>query len=81
MPIIVIFPQKHDLVNSEKNKNLYSIYFKGLNKDLKVLDLTNYLLKIDYKNLYLEDKYGGHLNNSGNRFVSKVILKFVNESI
>ena len=71
-PILVIIPQKYDLISD--NKIFYQEFFKKIKK-IKVIDLTNYLL--GKKNIYIEDKYGGHLNSYGNYLVAK----YLNEKI
>jgi len=49
-----------------------------LSAKYKILDLTNdFLAKNDYQKLYINDKYGGHLNKKGNLFVSKIIMKYL----
>ena len=29
--------------------------------------------------MYIDDKYGGHLNKNGNKFVSKIVKEFLNK--
>lgn len=74
----VIFPQLHDL---EKNSNVnYQNLFKSFsirNKNLKILDLTSKFIKKNYNNFFNNDKYGGHLNAKGNKFVAKEIKKII----
>jgi hypothetical protein len=69
-PILVIIPQKYDLISD--NKIFYQEFFKKIKK-IKVIDLTNYLL--GKNNIYIEDKYGGHLNSYGNYLVAKYLNK------
>lgn len=69
-PILVIIPQKYDLVS--RNRIFYQEFYKKIKK-IQIIDLTNYLL--NKKNIYIEDKYGGHLNAKGNYFVAKYLNK------
>ncbi len=73
IPIIIVFPQLMDLkLNSRVN---YQRFFLKLNNKIKVIDLTNVLLKKDTKKIYTNDKYGGHLSKYGNKVVSQFIFK------
>ena len=72
--ILIITPQLIDLkFNSIKN----SInFYKSLSENIICFDLTKDLLKIkNYKKFYLQDIYGGHLNEKGNKVVSDLIFK------
>ena len=75
-PILVIIPQKYDLISD--NKIFYQKFFKKIKK-IKVIDLTNYLL--GKKNIYIEDKYGGHLNSYGNYLVAKYLNKKIFDNL
>ena len=67
----VIFPQLFDLeISSRKN---YQKFFDNIKNKYNIIDLTNYFLKKNYHKLYINDKYGGHLNKTGNIFVSNII--------
>ena len=79
LPLIIIFPQKYDLENFTKGINNYIKYFKSFDNTVPILDLTTKISSLNYSKLYFEDKYGGHLNNLGNRIVSKIILNFIND--
>jgi hypothetical protein len=70
-PILIIIPQKYDLIS--KNKIFYLQFFKKLEKEIKVINLTDCLL--GKNNIYIEDKHGGHLNSYGNYLVAKYINK------
>ena len=70
--LLIISPQLLDL----KGKYLkYSQnFFSNLPKEILCLDLSKIILKKNYNKLYLEDKYGGHFNKNGNKFIAKIIL-------
>lgn len=77
--IFVIFPQLFDL--KKKSKKNYQNFFRGINNqnsNLKILDLTSNFMKKNYKDLFVNDKYGGHLNPKGNKFVADEIKKMIN---
>jgi hypothetical protein len=74
----IVFPQLYDL--KKKSRTNYQNLFKDLkkkNNKLKILDLTSKFLNKKYKNFYVNDKYGGHLNTRGNKFVAKEIKRMI----
>ena len=72
----IIFPQLFDLkLSSRKN---YQKFYHNLDKKINVLDLTTHFINIkNYEKLYINDKYGGHLNKQGNEFAAKIINKYL----
>lgn len=77
--ILIISPQLLDL---KSNYIKYpQAFFSKLPKEIICLDLSKYMnKKKNFQKFYLEDKYGGHLNKIGNRYISKVILRFLRKS-
>ena len=68
----VIFPQLFDL--KLKSRKYYQKFFKELKIDCNIIDLTNnFLAHKNYKKLFINDKYGGHLNYKGNLLVANVL--------
>ena len=77
--ILIISPQLLDL-KSDYIKYPQT-FFSKLPKEIICLDLSKYMnKKKNFQKFYLEDKYGGHLNKIGNKYISKVILKFLRKS-
>lgn len=77
--ILIISPQLLDL-KSDYIKYPQA-FFSKLPKEIICLDLSKYMnKKKNFQKFYLEDKYGGHLNKIGNKYISKVILKFLRKS-
>lgn len=72
--LFVVFPQLFDLrLNSRKN---YQIFFNDLSNRLNIVDLTkNFSNKKDYTDYFINDKYGGHLNSKGNKYVANIIKR------
>ena len=71
---LIIFPQIQDLESPKKQRYLYQSFFKSINKHIQVIDLTDSFLNYgDYKSLYVNDSYGGHLSPKGNKFVANII--------
>lgn len=77
--ILIISPQLLDL---KSNYIKYpQAFFSKLPKEIICLDLSKYMnKKKNFQKFYLEDKYGGHLNKIGNKYISKVILRFLRKS-
>ena len=71
---ILIVPQYFDLKLSNSRKK-YTKFYKQIN-NVNVIDLTEDILKFnDWQKYYFIDKYGGHLNKSGNKKLSEIIHK------
>lgn len=72
---IVIFPQIFDL--KFRTKKYYIDFYKKIAKknNLKIIDLAQHFNKIDFEKYYLNDEYGGHLNQKGNKLAAKIIYK------
>ena len=81
--ILLVLPQLSDLDFIKKNnKNNYEDFFKNISKNIHLLDLTNDFLDINnYENLYVNDKYGGHLNSKGNKLVSELLNEFIKKNV
>ncbi|MBD1151151.1 hypothetical protein IDH06_01955 [Pelagibacterales bacterium SAG-MED25] len=77
VPIIIIFPQRRDIELYRKKKNYYCSFFNSI-KDIKIIDLTNFLSKKNIKKIYLDEEHGGHLTAYGNRVVTKKIQEELN---
>ena len=71
---IIIFPQMQDLEATEKDRNKYQNFFENLKLKMNVIDLTDYFISNgNYKSLYTDDIYGGHLSAEGNKFVANIL--------
>ncbi len=73
--LFVIFPQLDDL--KKKSRRNYQNLYKKYDESLNILDLTDIFLKKDFEKYYLNDKYGGHLNSMGNKFVAQEIKRII----
>ncbi len=72
IPVIVIFPQKRDIELFRQSKNYYCSFFSSI-KDIKIIDLTEFLSKKNINKIYLDEEHGGHLTAYGNRIVTNKI--------
>ena len=74
---IIIVPQYFDLKLSGSNKKYIKFYEKLKNPN--VIDLSKEILKLNrWEKYYFIDKYGGHLNRSGNKVLSNILYKKFN---
>ncbi|MCA9408040.1 MAG: hypothetical protein KC733_05085 [Candidatus Omnitrophica bacterium] len=78
-PIILVMPQLIDLKMGLMNKMSYQGFFQSLNNKVPVIDLTDFILKYDFEQLYAEDLYGGHFSKEGNTLVAEYISEKINE--
>ena len=79
--VLLIVPQKYDLEFKKVKKNNYEFFFSKLSKKINILDLTDdFFSKKNFKDLYLDDKYAGHLSRYGNKFVSAQLFKYLKRS-
>ena len=77
--ILIVSPQLLDLKSDYINYP--QAFFSNLPKEIICLDLSKYInRKKNFQKFYLKDKYGGHFNKIGNKYISKVILKFLRKS-
>lgn len=68
----VIFPQLFDL--KLKSRKHYQNFFEEIKINYNIIDLTNnFLSHKNYKKLFINDKYGGHLNYKGNLLVANIL--------
>lgn len=74
-PILLVMPQLMDLKFFENKAIPYDEFYASLEQELDVLDLTKSLLAEDYSDFYINDQYGGHFSEKGNRFVAEKLLK------
>ena len=57
----------------------YQTFLHKHKNKLNIIDLTNEFLDIkSYKKYFISDKYGGHLNNKGNKFVATILNNILN---
>ena len=79
--LFVVMPQYFDLVKKDKTSSSYQAYFKNLSKKFEILELTNDLLKFNLNKIFIDDKFGGHYSEYGNKVVSEILYKKIKEMI
>ncbi len=72
-PIIMVMPQLIDLVMNDSGNSSYRKFFKNLNCGLDIIDLSEFVLKHDIRELYTEDLYGGHFSKRGNELIAEYL--------
>ncbi len=82
-PILILLPQKDDILFIKKNYNFYKDFLKDIEKSsgLYHIDVTNDLLnEPDLDCLYSDDnEYGGHYSKEGNKKIAEIINKKIME--
>ena len=74
-PLIMVMPQLIDLKMCRAGRMPYHDFFHRLNRELRVIDLSDFLLKSDRKELYSEDYYGGHFSKKGNKIIGDYLFR------
>lgn len=84
IPLVVVMPQLLDLKLNKNKTAPYQRYFSEMARQLPVIDLTEKFNNTGFEKLYINDQYGGHLSDEGNRLVAEQIsawLKLKRESV
>ncbi|MDC0239196.1 hypothetical protein OAK82_02330 [Candidatus Thioglobus sp.] len=78
-PIILLMPQLIDIqIMNESNSSPYRDFYRRLNEKIPVLDMTEHINYLSMDEIYIEDGYGGHFSEIGNKMVASQIAKFLN---
>jgi hypothetical protein len=73
--VLVISPQLLDF--TEGNYIDVSKFYSEIGKKVPCLNLHEKFKNIKFQRYYFKDIYGGHLNEKGNKFISKIIFNFL----
>ncbi len=77
VPYLIIFPQKIDIIEDKTNKKYIDFFKNYMSKEIKTLDLTGFFRNKKLELFFTNKYYGGHLNPKGNKYVAKIIAKFL----
>lgn len=70
-PVILVMPQLHDLKSTPMN---HAAFFANLKSCSLVVDMSELFKTEETEKLYVDDFYGGHLSNYGNKLVSETLF-------
>ena len=71
-----------DVFNAKKQKLSYESFFEKLKSEYFLLDLTKHFIrKKNINEMYVNDKYAGHLSKKGNNFTASKIAKFLKKEV
>ena len=73
--ILLISPQLLDF--TEGNYKSVLKFYEKIGKEVLCIDLYKEIKNKKLEKYYLKDLYGGHFNQFGNKFVSKVLFKYI----
>ena len=52
-----------------------------MSEKVDIIDTTEKFMNLsNFKKMYINDKYGGHLNKRGNKFIAKIIMEYLNKN-
>ena len=81
--LFFLVPSYYDHKYCKKYKKKYYKSLKYIiennNKTDRFYDLTNELIKFNSDIIYADKAYGGHLNSKGQKVLSNIIFKIINE--
>lgn len=69
--VVCVIPQLLDLARPRRARRTYGTYFARLGAIMEVVDLTEDLQRHRLPDLYIHDRYGGHLSVLGNEIVAR----------
>jgi len=73
--IVCVIPQLLDLATPRRADRTYRRYFERLGAVMEVVDATEALRRHPASDLYVHDRYGGHLSVLGNEVVAKALAR------
>ena len=77
--LFLVIPQLYDLELSSRSN--YENFFKYMSEKVDIIDTTEKFRNLsNFKKMYINDKYGGHLNKRGNKFIAKIIMEYLNKN-
>ena len=68
--VVGVIPQMLDLAAPRRADRTYGAFYRGLAARMEIIDLTGTLREHPVAELYVHDRYGGHLSVLGNRTVA-----------
>ncbi len=75
-PLILVMPQLLDLELTTGKKAPYQEFYKEFKNEIDVIDMTPIFKEMRFRELYIDDQYGGHLSKKGNKIVAEEIKKW-----
>ncbi len=80
IPLILVMPQLLDLELTEGQRTPYQPFYEKLDGDPDVIDMTGIFKQKEFRSLYIDDQYGGHLSVEGNRLVAEEIKTWLKKN-
>ena len=71
-------PQLIDLKLNNNQDGSYGVFFKKMEKNIKVINITSELNSQNADEYYIEDLYGGHFSPKGNMMVAGALSRELN---
>jgi len=80
IPLILVMPQLLDLELTEGQRIPYQPFYEELDGNPDVIDMTGIFKQKEFRSLYIDDQYGGHLSVEGNRLVAEEIKTWLKKN-
>jgi hypothetical protein len=75
-PVFAMLPQLYDLRRIRRGDHFYADFMASIADDVAAIDLAPPLLEAEGRNdLYIDDRFGGHLSRAGNAIVADWLNK------
>lgn len=80
-PILVFTPQLLDLELLRSGEHFYADFLGRVAEDVEVLDMGPFLIDQESDSeMYIEDKFGGHLSKRGNQLVADQLVRLLGQT-
>ena len=82
-PLVLVMPQLIDIevIKKQGGRAPYSNFFSKINERVPVRDITTCVQNSNVDGLYIDDMYGGHFSELGNKLVSDKVLHYLKNKI
>ena len=77
LPLVLVIPQMLDFFNDKSIPMPYSSFFTELSKKMNVIDMAKIFQIKQLNDIYIDDRYGGHLSAEGNLMVAEAVSKWL----
>ena len=77
LPLILVIPQLLDFYEDKSKPLPYSRFFKKLSVEMNVIDMADLFRGQAIQDIYIDDRYGGHLSAEGNELVAETVCDWL----
>lgn len=77
LPLILVIPQLLDFYEDKSKPLPYSRFFDKLSREMNVIDMADLFRGQPIQDIYIDDRYGGHLSAEGNDLVAETVSNWL----